>query len=64
MSVYELMIKNLARHIRSWENRDAVENGKPHLNIFTASDVLSVALCKSKEEIAMDLAMIEIEEEK
>ena len=64
-SVYNMLIKNTARYIRSDENARELykkEKGLPnhHMDVFTASNVLSVALCKSNEEIALELATIKI----
>jgi len=52
VNAYQMAVANVARYIRSTEN---VVDGEPHLNIFTASEVLAIAFCKAKEEVAVDL---------
>ena len=50
-----MAITNVANFLRSDKNQHDVALGKG-MNVFAASDVLSVAFCKAKEEIAMDIA--------
>ena len=58
-TIYDMIISNTATFIRSEENRKAIINGGG-LNAFTASYVLSIALCKDKTEIIADLMNVEI----
>lgn len=50
---YESAIKNVAIFIRSEENRKEVNEGRG-LNIFQASEILSIVFFKSKEDVTSD----------
>jgi hypothetical protein len=51
--LYKMAIKNVARYIASPRNLNC-EDGAP-LDGYRASEVLSVAFCKAKEEILADI---------
>ena len=54
--LYKMMINNLAIEIVSDQNRKAVVEMDPKaLDVFTASELLGIALAKDKEKIAMDI---------
>jgi hypothetical protein len=52
-SAYSMAILNVARFIRSPRNLNC-EDGAP-LDGYRASEVLSVAFCKAKEEVLADI---------
>ena len=54
---YKMAITNVARYIRSHRNLSC-EEGVP-LDGYRASEVLSVAFCKSKEEVLADILSVE-----
>jgi hypothetical protein len=54
MTAYQMAINNVARYIRSGDNRQAVHEGDG-LDAFKASTTLAVAFCKSKEEVLEDI---------
>lgn len=54
-----MMVRNLSAHIRSEENRREMEAGRPHMDVFKASEVLSIATGKLAGEVALDIANAE-----
>jgi hypothetical protein len=58
---YEMCINNVARFIRyDRENKVRIKREDPNaITAFTAAEILSLAFCKSKEEIAADIALVE-----
>lgn len=57
--LYVMMVKNLSTHIRSDENQREMEAGRPHMDVFKASEVLSIATGKRMSDVAMDIARAE-----
>jgi len=53
--LYVMMIKNLANHIKSEENRREMEAGRPHMTIFKASEVISAATGKLLGDVTEEL---------
>ncbi len=53
---YRMAITNVARYIRSARNLNC-EDGVP-LDGYRASEVLSVAFCKAKEEVLADILCV------
>jgi hypothetical protein len=61
MNVYQMCVNNIAHHIRSKSEggfstgSDDAEGESPDMDAFTASSVLSVAFCKAKEDVILDI---------
>ena len=53
---YKMAVSNVARYIRSARNLNC-EDGVP-LDGYRASEVLSVAFCKAKEEVLADILSV------
>lgn len=58
-TVYKMMINNLSNYLRNIENPLDNDN----ITVFDMSSVLAIALCKSKEEIAIDIALNQIKDD-
>lgn len=54
-----MAVANVARYIRSSENRDA--DGEPALDAFTAAHVLAKAFAKMNGEVLQDIIIINVE---
>ena len=54
-SSYQMAVNNVARRIRSPENRELIDSGKSGLDAFTAATVLAAAFCKDQREVLHDL---------
>lgn len=52
MSIYPMLINNLARHIRLGAT---AQPDQPPMDAFTASEVIAAALCKRKEDVLADI---------
>jgi hypothetical protein len=59
IGAYQLAVRNVARHIRKHADAPAGDL-EPFLDAFTASTVLAVAFCKSKEEVCSDIVHAEV----
>jgi len=57
-TVYKMMLNNLGDYLKSVDSTDPDK-----ISVFDMSSVLSIALCKSKEEIALDIALNNIKNE-
>ena len=55
MNAYKAAINNVARCIRKQEP-DSLDN----ITAFTASEVLGIAFCKSKEEVMQDILNVPV----
>ena len=54
ISVYQMAVNNTALYIRS----QVIKDGGDTLDAFTASVVLAVAFCKTKEEVLADILSV------
>lgn len=61
MDAYKMAVANVARYIRSSENRDA--DGEPALDAFTAAHVLAKAFAKMNGEVLQDIINLELHED-
>jgi hypothetical protein len=65
-TVYKMIIGNTARYIRDRELNPVLprsgsdEEFSPALDAFTASRVIAVALCMSREDVMNDLIQFEL----
>lgn len=53
VSFYDMLINNAKNYLRNTSESD-IDKGQ-NINAFQISEVLSICLCKSKEEIVVDL---------
>lgn len=61
MDTYKMAVANVARYIRSSENRGAFE--EPGLDAYTAAHVLAKAFCKMNGEVLQDIINVELHED-
>lgn len=53
---YQMAVNNIAAHIRSAKNKVAVLNEPAEaITAITASEILAIAFCKSKEDVIFDI---------
>ena len=55
---YQFAIGNIARHLKSPENKAKVnlsDTSEPPVTAFQASEILAIVFCKNKEEIMQDI---------
>ena len=59
--LYTFAINNVARKIRSVENKMLIEENSPELlDAFKAATILSIAFVKVYEDVVLDLTMAEL----
>jgi hypothetical protein len=60
--LYKFAINNIARRIRSVENKILLEkNSSEHLNVFRAANILATAFCKVEADVVLDITLAEID---
>lgn len=57
-----MCINNIARHIVNNPANENGDNSESHITAFEASYILSIAFCKAKEEIIMDIVKANVGE--
>lgn len=60
MDAYKMAVANVARYIRSSENRSSENRyGEPDLDAFTAAHVLAKAFAKMNGEVLQDIINVD-----